>query len=53
MTMEKELKAGREVEACELINNFLQHSTAFEHLSPRRRFYLCVFEVRGVREDWG
>ena len=47
--------AGQEVEVCELINNFLQYSTAFERLSARLvpRCYLCVFEVRGVREDWG
>ena len=43
------------MEACELINNFLQLSTAFEHLSARLvpGCYLWVFEVRGVREDWG
>ena len=47
--------AGQEVEVCELISNFQQYSTAFERLSPRLvpRCYLCVFEVRGVREDWG
>ena len=45
--------AGQEVEVCELISNFQQYSTAFERLSPRPRCYLCVFEVRGVREDWG
>ena len=38
------------MEACELINNFLQLPTAFEHLSltPVPCCYLCVFEVRGV-----
>ena len=41
------------MEECELINNFLQHSTAFEHLSPRPRCYLCVFEVRGVKDGLG
>ena len=46
--------AGQEVEVCELISNFQQYSTAFERLFPRLvpRRCLCVFEVRGVREDW-
>ena len=43
------------MEVCELINNFLQHSTAFERLSSRLvpRCYLYVFEVRGVKDGLG